>query len=477
MTHAPWIVRGGGLAGWATAAVLASELPRGQAVRLVESGETDAGSLAIATLDAESILLRVCGRSAGDLVVEAGGGFHLGTALDGWSKLGKTWVCPQEPLPLHQGLAIHDLVLATAAGAGRRDAYAEFAAPLRFQARAAEAGRYAEPAADRASPRSLLRPGVALDADRLADVLKARALSLGVIVSDGLPPGEAKLIVDARPQGDAGEWHDRSTAFGFDRIITGRRAVPGARALHLTSIPLPFGHLTACPVLGGERVAIAWDSAGGEAALASATASLTRIAERSARPGWSRTPWRGDTVVIGPAAACLGPLFGQDLALLDRQLSMLVELLPSEADSLSACAGEYNRRQDVDAGHRADLVQLALRRCAHPAAWWSGRRAAPPSDPLARRLQQFQLRNRSVLMDGDPFDPPLWLSTMTALGYVPRSHDPCVDQLDGRSVAAHLGRTVQAFDATLAAMPAHDDVLAKMAEPPAEYEWPDFAEL
>ena len=472
MNAGRWVVRGDGLAGWAAAAALASELPTDAEVIVVGSGEPDAGSLCVATMDADSLLLRVCDRPAGEVLVAAGGGFTLGTKLSDWNRPGATWVCPQEPLPPFGDVAIHDLVLATATGAGRREDYAGFLAPLRFQARVAEVGRYAEPAADRASPRSLLRPGIAVDTQRLTDLLKARAVALGVTVAGEEPTGDIRLVVDTRRDAGSKAWQDEGERLGFDRIATGRRATTGPHPPHLTSSPLPSGHRTVSPVAGGERVAVAWG--GDDAGLAEAMAGLDDVTVERSRPGWSDTPWQGDTVVIGPAAACLGPLFGQDFTLLDRQLQLLVDLLPSGAGDRPACAAEYNRRHLVEVGHRRDLVHLALRRCARAEGWWADRRAAPPSATLTRRLQQFQLRNRSVAVDGDPFDAALWLSTLAALGYVPRAHDPRADRLDPRRAAGHLGQTVQAFDATLAAMPSHDEVLAKLSEPPADYEWPDF---
>lgn len=461
-----WTVRGGGLAGWAAAVMLVEALPADDRVELVEDDAPDHPLLDIITLGAESALLAASGLEAGDLLVQTDGGFHLGTALECWSGPRRAWVCESEALPLYEGVAVHDLVLAMAAGEDRAADYAGFFAPLQFQARMADAGRYAEPAADRASPRSLLRPGIVVDSARLRDRLRERALSLGVERTAGAE--NPRLVVDTRSP--APDWCDEGERFGFDQIVSGWRADDGPRAPHLTARPLSNGLAVEAPLAGGVRVVAAVAGEWVDDALSDA-------AEAPARPGWSRTPWRGDTVAIGPASACLGPLFGQDAALLDAQLTMLAELLPG-SDGTAACAAEFNRRHVQQTGHRADLIQLAMRRCARAEPFWAARRSSPPSDALTRRLQQFQLRNRSVAMDGDPFDAPLWLSTCIALGYVPRRGDPRADALDPRRAAAHLGRIVQAFDATLAALPTHDAALAKLAEAPADYEWPtEFANL
>ena len=462
---ARWVVRGGGLAGWAAAAVLADALPPHDWVELVEDDLDDAPS--IVTLGAESALLAASGLDAGDLLLACGGGFHLGTALAEWVRPGRAWVCESEALPLYKGVAVHDVVLAVAGREGRAADLAGFWAPLDFQARVADAGRYAEPAADRQSPRSLLRPAIAVDSERLCDRLRERALALGVVPADGT--GEARLVVDTRTP--ASGWQDERARFGFDRVVAGRSPDAGPRRPHLTARPLPNGWRVDAPLEGGARVVMAvaggWDGP-----------ALLDQRDWPAGPGWAREPWRGDMLALGPAAACLGPLFGQDAALLDAQLAMLRDLLPAGPGDRAACAAEYNRRHAIDVGHRADLIQLALRRCARPERFWADRRDTPLSEALTRRLQQFQLRNRSVLLDGDPFDPALWLSALIALGHVPRRGDPRAEVLDPRRAAAHLGQTVRAFDATLSGLPTHDAVLAKLAEPPAEYEWPtEFADL
>ncbi len=477
---ARWVVRGGGLPGWAAAAVLKAQLPADAEVVLVTDGAPPLlGSLAIATLDAESILLATCDRLPGDLLVDLGGGFHLGTALADWVGRDAAWVCAQEPLPQYEGVAMHDLVLATARALKREGDYAGFYAPLRFQARVAAAGRYAEPAADRASPRSLLRPGIMVDADRLADALEARARALGVLVADTMPEGEARLVIDTRPTPDPTGWVDATDTLGFDRVVEVLLPADASRAPHLTSRPAPAGTVTTAPLRDGTFTVLAYDSRQASAEEARGwLGEAVVISDTGAPAGWAERPWRGGTLALGPAAACLGPVFGHDLVLLDRQLARLVRLLPGGEGDREACAREYNRRHATDVGHHADLLRAALRRCARPEPWWAERRAQAPSTALGRRLRQFQLRNRSVPIDGDPFDGQLWLSTFIALGYVPRAGNPRAGQLDPKRIAAHLGQTVQAFDATLQGMPTHDEVLDRLNADPAAYEWPtEFADL
>ncbi len=450
MSTALFRVRGNGLAAWAVAALLVDSLPDTARVVVTDADAAVApSSLDVVALPADALLLRLTGLSLDDIAARTGADVYLGTVLERWRGDRAVIHAPQEPLPAFGGIQVHDLALRAAIAAGHRDDYAGFHAPFRFQARAVEHDRYAPPSPDRASPRSLLRPGLMLGGALLTDLLRRRALAGGAQVV-GKDDTQALLTIDTRAAARPAGGIDRADGSGHDRTLTLhlRGTLPPRTSLRVTQ--RDDGLLT---LLGARDGAIAtFDHFAGsdaDAIVAAALPGMEVVARDTAplRPGFAPAPWQDDCLLLGPAAVQLGAVMALDAALLNRQLALLADLLPARAEQRAACAAAYNARFTEDAGHHADLLHLIL---MHR----SGAPALPAIRPeLRRRLDQFLGRNRAPDLDGDPFDKQMWLDTMIALGLVPDRYDPQADRVAQARGDAHLGRMAMAFDATLAAMP------------------------
>lgn len=452
MSAAPlYVIRGGGLAGWGAAALLTESLPAHARIVVTDRADEDAPSpFDIAALPADATLLALTGLPVERLLAETGADILLATAFVGWRDGRTVFHAEQEALPALDGIAVHDLALRAARSAGHAHDYAGFHAPFRFQARAAEQGRYAPPSPDRTSPRSLLRPGVMVDGKALAALLRDRALAAGVAVAERIDDAPV-LTIDTRPDADPGGWQPMPDGTGHDRCVTARLEGAAVPDTCLRVLPLDGAIVTTVPARHGLNAVLTCGAGVDDAALlarAFAGFTVTARAETGFAPGAATAAWHGDRLVLGTGAARPGAAMALDVTLLDRQLALLATLLPGGREHNAVCARAYNARLAETVGHHADLLHLTLRH--RPGA---GADSPPPSDRLARRLDQFLGRNRAAVLDGDPFDAQTWLGLMIALGLVPRRYDPQVERLPPAQTDAHLGRMAIAFDRTLAAMP------------------------
>ena len=129
-------------------------------------------------------------------------------------------------------------------------------------------------------------------------------------------------------------------------------------------------------------------------------------------PGRARTPWLGNVVAFGDAAARFEPLAHLNLDLAHRQLDLLLELLPGRAIEPLERA-EYNRRSAL----MMDAVRDTL--AAHyaaPAA--QGVFGLPIVSPqLATALDQFARRGRLPFREEAPLLGQEFQALLAALGH------------------------------------------------------------
>lgn len=135
-------------------------------------------------------------------------------------------------------------------------------------------------------------------------------------------------------------------------------------------------------------------------------------------PSRARTPWLGNVVAIGDAAARFEPLGHFNLDLAHRQLDLLLELLPGrEVEPLERA--EYNRRsvlmmdavRDTLAAHYASPVARSV----------FGDHGLSPV--LANELDQFARRGRKPFREEAPMLGQEFQALLTALGH-PRGGGP-----------------------------------------------------
>ncbi|MBD8678604.1 tryptophan 7-halogenase [Sphingomonas sp. CFBP 13720] len=263
----------------------------------------------------------------------------------------------------------------------------------------AQAGRYAPPSDDPASPLSdidhALRWSPAAYRARLASLARHLGVTFGE-GGDGDPATvDADLVIDAAGQRAVADWIDWSRELPVDRVesATGRPDLSVVDTVELTSdrvrVTSPGRDATRIVTLsrGGAGVAIA--------------------------NGRRQVAWDGRVVAIGDAAAMLPPLGWANLHLAVLAIELLVELLPGRAiDPLERA--EWNRRFGRAADATCDFV------AAHLAGLPSTHPLAPAQSPLlALRIAEFVRRGRIPYVEEDAVPRDLWIQLLTATGITP----------------------------------------------------------
>jgi tryptophan 7-halogenase len=474
-------ILGGGLSGWSIAATLASELKDIGRICIVP-GDAPAESplgLEAVVIDSESVLLKHGLSNEANFVTEAKAGFWLGTQFAAWGSGGRdVFHAPSEALPVRDGIAIHQILRRLSVAENNDAMFGETYQHLLFQARLAAAGKFAPPAEERDSPRSLLKSALAADGDGVAAIMQREALALGVETLDQpLAIDETRLTIDCRADDEdvpSQDWIDASPCFAANRVMTAR-AIPTNAYGHPaydSVIALDHGTLHLLRLRGEMIVSLFYDSAGmGDEAAASALAAaipdyrLARLRSGPWQAGRLTQPWRGNIVRMGPAAARLGSIMGLDVMLLTGQIERLINLLPDGGGTdIASKADAYNAGVAAHFDHLRDFIQMPMVRNSLSGARWEHLRQVPLSDALARRLNLFERRGHFVMLDYDVFESNVWIAMFIGLGITPHRYDRVADGVSMPKKMKELGQMVMAFDATIKAMPSHDMFLQNMIE-------------
>ncbi len=467
-----YVIKGSGLAAWSAAKMLADALGDRAHVGIIGGDEPAAmpSSLSHVALEGDSVLTELSGKTPLELIQACNGGFTLGTCLDGWPQFGqRVFHAPGEPLPISAGIAVHNIILKAALAQGNSAHLQPLYEQLRFQARCAAAGKFAPPAQDRQSPRSLLRPAMQIDGDKFASVMRSSALESGVAIlpADGEYETGAHLIIECdAAQTPPADWQEMRADFGYDHCLSLRVSCSHDHPPYAMARALDHGLLSIMPLHGGMIASYCFDS--GACDLTAAKAALlsqlgaAEIRDEHHQPlsiGAADQPWHGNLVRIGSAAATLGPLYNADAMLLSMQLGRLIRLLPQGGHDMEVTSAEYNRLCAIDFQQLRDFVQLPFTNNQITLPHWTALREMPVAETLQRRINRFASNGRVVKYDGEIFDSQVWTDMMIALGITPRRYDPAADALDMQQMMGRLGKMVQAFDQTIAAMPAHAEYL------------------
>jgi tryptophan 7-halogenase len=472
-------ILGGGLAGWSVAATLASELKDIARICIVPGDDPTASPLGLeaVVIDSESVLLQHGLSNDADFVTEAKAGFWLGTQFAAWGPGGRdVFHAPSEALPVRDGIAIHQILRRLSVAENNNAMFGETYQHLLFQARLAAAGKFAPPAEERASPRSLLKSALAADGDGVAAIMQREALALGVEILDQPQAAEdTRLTLDCRADGaddPSHDWIDATPCFAANRVMTARATPTNAYAhpAYDSVIALEHGTLHLLRLRGEMIVSLYYDSAdmddeAAASALAEALSGFQLSRQRSGawNAGRLAQPWRGQTVRMGPAAARLGSIMGLDIMLLSAQIERLIKLLPDGGGAdLKSKAEAYNAGIAARFDHLRDFIHMPMVRNGLSGARWEQLRQVPPSDALARRLNQFERRGHFVMLDYDVFENNVWIAMFIGLGMTPARYDRTADSVNMPKKMKELGQMVMAFDSTIQAMPSHEMFLQDM---------------
>lgn len=157
--------------------------------------------------------------------------------------------------------------------------------------------------------------------------------------------------------------------------------------------------------------------------------------------GLRRTPWAGNCVAVGTAAAQLEPLDSALIYFLHVAVSELIASL-SGSGNLPAERDRYNRAIPKCAENIRDFqaAHYRLNRRFDEPLWDKARAASGPAS-VESRISEFKSRGTVPVEPDEPFQEGNWTSLFIGHGLVPQAHDLRVDQLpDEHSVARVQGR-------------------------------------
>ena len=293
----------------------------------------------------------------------------------------------------------------------------------------AEAGRFALPSDDPASPLSDLDHALRFDPVAYASALTALARHLqirmttgtvadvvrhddGTVAAIATDSGEriaADLFVDCtgpsrRLRSAQQGWIDWAEHLPIDRLAYPARVMRPDLAPLDTAVAFDGGYGLESPGRDATHRVIAWSSRilAPEAAAKVAAARFGDAASTTValRPGRLAEPWTGNVVAFGDAAAAFDPIGWTNLHLAVVQIETFLELLPRRADAPSE-RKEFNRRAGLAADRVADYV--AAFSVLRP---WAA--AFAPSATLMRTTSSFTRRGRMPAFEEESIAGDLW---------------------------------------------------------------------
>jgi tryptophan halogenase len=471
------VILGDGIAGWASAAMLARALPPSRySLSLVPTGTPDDslgpfGDVEGTLSSIRGFHLRL-GLDEEILVRRCDATFALGIAYSGWSSAAPTSFLPFGDVGAPVGgIPFHQL-------AGRVRASGEEVRFGNFSVAtiAAQMGRFAPPSNDASSVLSTYGYGLHLPLGRYAQMLRELAFGGGVrvagsafvaaeldeqgdlaalrLASGDSVPGE--LFIDA--SGPSSLLGEGALAGGFESWRSWLPCDRASASRSATAVPpAPYSHIEA-GAAGWRRVL---PHNGGVDELLVSCSSFADGPGVAFEAGRRKRPWTRNCVAVGAAAATVEPLRSTSLDVVYRALARLLRLFP-DSRRASTEAAEYNRETNEELDRLRDWLILPYKlngRRGEP--FWDALRDMAVPDALARKIALYQSRGRVPLLDGDMFEEAEWAAAFDALGVQPRRYDARADALPLDRIQHHFASIRSIMLESAASLPSHRDHLVR----------------
>jgi tryptophan 7-halogenase len=492
---------GGGLAGWMSAALLASVFGPALRLSLVETGTEGHSGHGLSTLPLLKSFFQRLDISETELLQKTQGSLKLGTQFVNWGSLGNRYFSPFgsfgadfDIVPLH-----HYWLKLQAEGATT--------ASLEDYSMAwalAREGRFVPPSPDRRMIQSTFDYGYHLDPDLLMKLLKDFSKARGVAcVQDTL--SSVELCKTTGHVKSVHLAHGEPIEADFFLDCSGPRGLLLHEALGVErddwSDVLPCNQITslAC-ARGGDFLTytrITQRNAGwqGKVCLQDRTAHSHVYSDRftttdeaismmmdnldgpvlrephteSVQAGKARKTLCGNVVALGAASGYLEPLEGTDVHLIQSSLYRLISYWPRmdfDADNETAfnalIAAEWESVRDLLVMH----YRLTSRNDA-PLWRWCQEMSAPESVALRMRLWRQMGRVAAARSGIEVFQPAAWIATLLGQGVVPAAWDPIADaRTQAVQPMLRLTGLSQVIEQTVAQAPLYTDWLASHAPAP-----------
>lgn len=486
------VVLGGGTAGWMAAACLARVLgTRQRTITVVESAEIGTVGVGEATIPLIETFHRILGIDAIEVIRQTEATFKLGIAFVDWHRRGERYLHPFGPIGQDLngvGFLQHWLRHRAEGGGSALTDY-------NVEAQACASGRFGMVAG--APP---LHFAYHFDAALYAQMLRRFAERLGVARIEGRVEGvhrngedgnvAALVLADGREvagdlfldcSGFRGVLIEEALGTGYDDwsawLPCNRAlAVPSGRLERLA----PFTQSTALDAGWQWRIPLRHRTGNGhvfcdafiseDEAAAALLAGLDTPTDASPRAlrfttGRRRRTWSHNVIALGLAGGFLEPLESTSIYMVQSALTRLMTAFPRDgvvnprvvAAFNDAMATEWERVRDFiiahyKVGERADTP------------FWQHCRAMPIPGSLLERLALFEEEALFLEQPHDLFKEASWAAVLVGQGMVPRRHHVVAGLAPRDALAAKLAELAAATRARAAALPSHEDYLARCTQ-------------
>ena len=481
---------GGGTAGWMAAAGLAAFATSiGAKIELVEAEEIATVGVGEATIPPIMDYLRALRLDEDDLLRATGGSIKLGIEFRDWTRPGHAYFHPF-------GATGYPLRGASFSACWQRLVAEGEGAPLEaysLQAAAAAQGRFMRAPRHPRPPLEQITYALHFDAVRFARHLRSAAERGGVKRTEGrivdvaldgetgfvrrltLADGrsvEADLFIDC--SGFVGLVIQGALKAGFEdwsRWLPCNRAV--ALASERSGPAPPFTRATAREAGWTWRIPLQHRVGNGyvycDALTSDARAveviqgaiegePLAEPRQLSFRTGHRSRFWVKNCVALGLAAGFLEPLESTSIHLIQRGVSLLLQMFPSQSFNV-ADIDKYNQTLAAEFRNIRDFLLLHYSQTERTEELWRAMRALELPDSLKARIELFQSYGRIYREEGELFPVQSWLYVLWGQGLRPREVDPISLIVEPQMLRRDLASLRQAVEASVAAMPGHQAFL------------------
>jgi tryptophan 7-halogenase len=485
------VIVGGGSAGWMTAAALSRFLTRGWSITLIESEEIGTVGVGEATIPGIRMFNAALGIDEDEFVRATQGSFKLGIEFDGWLRPGEKYIHAFGQVGRDLGLIpFHHYWLRARAG-GANEGLGAYS----LTAGAAAANRFARGNPTPNAPLGPMTYAYHFDAGLYATFLRKQAEARGVLRIVGNITGTqlhpesgdvAQVILDdgSSVEGDLfvdcsgfrgllieGALHtgyeDWTHWLPCDRAL----AVPCASVKPLTPytrstarkagwqwrIPLQHrignGHVyCSSQISDDEAASILLSNLDGEA--------LGDPRPIQFKTGMRKKFWNRNVVALGLSSGFLEPLESTSIHLIQSGIERLLKFLPN-GPIAAADRDAYNAQSAFEFERIRDFIILHYYLNQRDEPFWKACREIAIPDTLTEKLETFRANGRIFRVSEELFTELGWLQVMVGQGVMPAGYHPLADQLSESDLAAFLGATRQVVDGSVAAMPTHEDFIAR----------------
>lgn len=493
------LVVGGGSAGWMTAAALANALPKGCAIKLVESEAIGTVGVGEATIPPIRTFNAMLGIDEREFIRETQGSFKLGIEFVDWGAKGERYFHPFGPHGKPMDIRdVHQLWLQARLAGENAGEFDELSMAWQL----ARAGRFTITSPDGRNVMSTFDYAFHFDAGRYARYLRAYSEQRGVkrvegkiadVALDGtsgfvrsvtLEGGqvlEAELFIDC--SGFRGLLIEGALEAGYDDWT---HWLPCDRAVaipcsHGTGEFTPYTRSTAREAGWQWRIPLQHRVGNGyvycSKFISDEDAEQTLLANLDGKPladpnrlrfvtGMRRKFWDKNVVAIGLSSGFMEPLESTSLHLIQAGISKLLALFPDRSFD-PMVRDEYNHIARTEYERIRDFLVLHYKLTRRDdSELWRYCRDMDIPDTLAFKIEHFRRYGRHIARDMDLFGPPSWHAVHIGQGNIPEACDPVAGYRE-QAPGEWLGRLKAAMVAEAAKQTTHQQFIDRHCKAPA----------